>query len=59
MFNVVRIVPFCIFRICLRRFNGLIRPYIKETGRIMENGFVTYPEVFFDDAFVDSAVNLE
>lgn len=32
----------------------LIRPYIKETGRVMENGFAKYPEVCFDKEFLKS-----
>ena len=37
---------------------NLIRPYIKETGRVMENGYAIYPEVIFDSALVSSAVEL-
>ena len=36
----------------------LIRPYIKETGRAMDNGFTKYPEVCFDKNFLDSATKL-
>ena len=37
---------------------NLIHPYIKETGRVMENGYAIYPEVIFDSALVSSAVEL-
>lgn len=37
-----------------REVYALIRPHIKETGRVMDNGYVSYPEVRFDKEFLDS-----
>lgn len=36
----------------------LIRPFIIETGRVMENGFAKYPEVKFSDELLNQAIEL-
>ena len=42
-----------------REVYALIRPYIKETGRVMENGYAKYPEVEFGQEFLNIATELK
>lgn len=42
-----------------REVYALIRPYIKETGRVMGNGYAKYPEVEFSQDLLDQAVELK
>jgi len=37
----------------------LIRPYISETGRVMENGYTKYPEVRFSPELLAMATELQ
>lgn len=37
----------------------LLRPYIFETGRVMKNGYTTYPEARFSQELLDMAVELK